>query len=429
MLCAMKRILVGSLATLGVLSVGGCPANDGTGGPIGGGGTGSLRVVVTDHEVNVTGGLKIGDGFIAFGVDTGSGINFIRKSSATAAVNLSNSLSLLKIGFNVAGTWIAAREFDGSVHLYDTATDTLINVPTTELSLSSGNAIVDEFWADGDFMVTFANANTVTDGFPIKLIDFSQNPPVITSFTQTPPENTGSRSGERSQAAVDADARRFVVQVVDTLYLYSFDDPTGAPEVFDFSASGGISSQIQIFLDGDFVLYHDHDGVSDGRHVTRLANLATRSTDVLAENPSSDEDVYLEGNQFGYFAQETEDDLITNTLYRSVFGQITANGVEFTLLPDPNDAVKDNDRTLGVFGYGQTLAITPNGRFRFVAGDGTAANIAEYLQVSVDGGDFKTLDDPEDSGDEQVFGSNVVATDEVCAFTTLDHRLAFILLN
>lgn len=428
MLGKRTAFAAGSLA-LAALSVGGCPqppaGGDGNGNGNGSGG-GNLQVIVTDHIVD--GELKVGRGFVAFGVDSGSGINFVRKGSVASAINLSNSLSLMSSGFNVAGTWILAREFDGSVYFYDTATDTLVTVPTNTLALASGSALLDEFWSDGDYAVTLADATKVSDGLPIKLIDCTTNPPTITSFTQTPPTPTGSRSGERPQCAVDAENREFIVQVVDSLYLYSFDDPTGAPQVFDLSGEGGISNSISVFLEDRFVLYHDNEGVSDGRDVTRLADLSGGLVYNLAQNPSAPEDVFLRDGFFGYFVEQTDADINTNTQYRSVFGQIGANGPEFTLISTTDKAIKNNDPDQGLFGYGQTVAITSNGKYRFIAGDGTAANIAEYLQVSVNGGAFKTLEDPEDNDDAGIFGSNVVATDEACAFTTLDQRLALILL-
>ncbi|MCG8404905.1 MAG: hypothetical protein MI923_06880 [Phycisphaerales bacterium] len=390
----------------------------------------SLSVILSG--VSMIDGIKAGNDLIAMGV-TGpgvtGGVQYIKPSQGPDANIISNFHTFMTGGFNIAGTWIATRDFNGNVFFYDTATDTFIEVDEDDLALNSGATTdKDEFWAEGTHMVTRTDTARVADGHKLKMIDFSQNPPVITSFTQDFPDQQGTTQ-EVPIIAVDEERMQFVVLQLDIFYLYDMNDPDAAPTTFNTGGDGGATNATQPYFDDGYVIYHDRQGASNGRRVTRMLNVDTGEITQLSENPSAIWDVILVNGVFGYFVKETEDDEIDNFISRSVWG--TVNGtISYTNTNETDILIVPPDRETGLVGYGQTMAVTPDLRFRFIAGGGSQGN-ANYLQVSAGAGFavIPTLPEFANVDPNGLEASEVVTSNTICAFKTLfNNQLAYIIL-
>ncbi|MCB9853842.1 MAG: hypothetical protein H6819_12150 [Phycisphaerales bacterium] len=430
-----KRAVTSLLALAAVTFVGvgaQCPSNGGMGNTNGnnnggGGALNGLSIVLSG--IDVQGDIQVDDNVIVMGTGQNGGIEYIIPSEGTTAHSLTNSDTLVETGFNIANGWIAARDFDGNVLLHDTGAGTSMTLDENELSHFSGAASSLEFWADESFIVTVADHNRVTDGHKIKFIDVSGATPQITSFTQDIPDQPGTTQ-EIVVCAIDADNMQVLVLQTDVFYLYDMANPNDAPQMLDVSADGGATNAVQPWFDNGKVIYHSRDTTSDGNRMAMIADLTTDTVTQLDENPAAPADVHLSGGIFGYFVQETDDDIITNQVARSVWGTVNGN-ITFTELHDTDKLIADT-REDGLIGYGLTLAITKDGRYRFIAGGGTPS-LAEYLQVSKNGGAFvafpASASDHANIDPDGVEASEIVTSNGICAFRTLTNsQMAYILL-
>lgn len=400
---------------------GGGGGNDNGGG--GGGSSGdiqSLRVVATNVIADSIGEIIAGDDIIAVGTGNESGVQYIKPSRGDVdPISLSNFDAFVTAGFAVTGNWLMVRTFEGRIALFNGDTEQLTMFDETVLSRSSGAAVptFPEFWGDADYFVTLADPTKVSDGMSVKLIDVTSGSPVVTSFPDTGITPTVTRENEVPQMAIDAANRQFVVQDTDFVAVYDMDDPTAAPTIIDLSADGGVTNARQIHIDGGFMIYHTQEKSGNGREITRMVNLSDGSTMQLSENPARPRPLDLESGVFGYFAHVSDADVSTNDTARAVFGVLNSGTPQVNLLNDARTPI-GADPGDGIVGYGCSLAITPNGQFRVIAGCGSVGT-AEYLQIS-NGGDFVVIADQLDNDplDMGMPASNVYATDSLIVFQT-----------
>jgi len=410
-----------------------CPSNGGmgatnnNGNTSGGGALNGLSIVLSG--LSADGDIRVDDHVIAVGTGENGGIEYVIPSEGTDVHSVTNSATLVESGFNVANGWIAARDFDGNVFLHNTGDESTMALPETQLSHFSGAAGTMEFWADEAYIVTVADHNRVSDGHKIKFIDFSGASPVITSFTQDIPDQQGT-SQEIVLCAIDADEKEILVLQTDVFYLYDMDNPTAAPHMLDVSSDGGATNAEQFWYDAGKVIYHSRNTDNDNRRMVMIADLGTDTVTELSENPAAPASVYLLAGQFGYFTHQTDDDIITNQVARSIWGEVNG-AITITETHDTDTLIADT-REDGLIGYGLTLAITKDGRFRFLAGGG-APNLAEYLQVSRNGGAFvafpASASQHANVDPDGVEATEIVTSNAICAFRTLtNNQMAYILL-
>jgi len=353
----------------------------------------SLQIIATNANVGSGGEAKAGDDIIAIGTGQGSGVQYLIPSRGDVdPADMSAFEAFVPAGFGVAGNWIIVRNFDGEVFLFDGNTEQLTSIPEADLALFSGAAApgLPEFWADGDYIITVADANRVADGSPIKLIDLSTNPPTITSFVDPPIEPVQFRENERWHMAIDAANRQFVALVTDFVVIYDMDEPSATPAVTDASGVDGVSNRDQTHLDDGFLISHAHELSGNNRELTYMLHLDTSVTTLIDANPSRPRPMDLESGIFGYFAHESDADVSTNDTARSVFGTVASGNPVITQRNDARTAL-GADPEDGILGYGCTIAITPDARYRFVAGCGNVS-VAEYLFIST-GGPLEVLAD------------------------------------
>lgn len=424
----MVRVLgaVSAIAVLVTGMAGTCPNNNLNpgNGPLAG-----LSVVLSGLNVSATGDIRVDNNVIAVGTGQNGGIQYIIPAQGNTVQDVTNVKTLVFTGFEIANGWIVARDFDGNILFHNTANGATVDADPTVLKHLSGAASQREFWADNNFVVTVADHNNVTDGHKIKFVDFSGATPQITAFTSDIPDQQGSTQ-ETVICAIDADRLEVLVLQTDVFYRYDMSDPDAAPEMFNMAPHGGVTNATQFFFDDGKVIYHARTTTNDNRRLTYLADLDGGITTQLAENPSGEWDVHLLSGVFGYFAQQVNSDVITNSATRSVWG--TVNGaIELTETHETDVTIGANDREDGLVGYGLTLCSTKNGRYRFLAGGGTPS-VAEYLQVSKDGSaftPFPALDVHRNIDPDGILASEIVTSNKICAFRTLtNNQMAYMLL-
>lgn len=413
----MNRFRTQHGIVVGMLAIG-CTALSLSGGcGVSGGGTLSGIVVrVLNLSVDPLGDIRVDNNVIAVGTGENGGIEYLRPKVNMQVNNITSNESLQVRGFAVANGWIAARNFDGDVFLHNTATDSTVTVDTDDLALPSGNASTNEFWADGQYIVTYADDTAVMDGHKIKLINCGPNPPTISSFTQDIPDQSIGNA-ERVLLGIDVERNEVLALQQDVFYRYDMTNLTATPEVYDLSMLGGVTNSVQFQVDAGFVVYQTREQTLAGLRTTRYLNLTSRFSAPFNQNPCEPLDVLRVNNTFGYFVHSRSQDVNTNSTTRSVWGTQDSGGIAFTEVHE-SDQLIGNDRSDGLIGYGRTLAATKDGKFRFLAGGGNPA-IAEVLQISRDGGEFvvvPTQSPFQAQSPDGLPATNVVTSNDICAF-------------
>lgn len=391
-----------------------------------------LTVIHTGIPVHNGARIQAGDDLIAFGDESGSGVDYIIPSAGDTVGrgipdgDLYNDHSFVVVGTKIVLTQPATL----TLTVFDTATGLTTEIPESEIKLSgppvdprTGGHIV----ADGQFVVAISQVQNccgaTDDNRNIKLVDLGADEPVVSSFAVNP-ENIDN-GVLATQVAIDADARQVVAVYWDAFYLYDMDDMSAEPTVFDMSGEGRIGES-QVVLDDGYILYRD-EGLdnSTGRGNTKVLDTRTATLTTLARNPSAHE-VVADAGRFGYFAWADHSDALVSD-NRAGIGTLPGPDA---LLAEPEVPIDGSTVNNGYYGYGATMSLTPDGLYWFIAGTGSVGSGA-YIQVST-GGSFTTLADPTGQ-DKQGFcpGTDVHASRTLAAFKTgenTDTYLAYIAL-
>ncbi len=390
-----------------------------------------LEVEFTGVQVDLFGDLIAGDDLIVVGTGQGSGVQyFVPSDPNPVAMNISETEQFVISGFAVTGKWIILRNVEGEVFVFNAETATLTPLDPQEFAVAGGAATgLPDFRADGDFVAAVMDREQTTDGFLYKLMSLVNPTPQFIPLTQNPPGTSDPFTPFDTQVAIDGFQGLLAAQVDDNIYFYNFSFPDLEPAAFDFSTFGGVSIQKPIWLDNLSLMYLARDTSPEGERMVYFARMNVGSTSPAPVSPAAFNDFFLNNGQFGYFAAQSDSDRLLNQQTRSVFGLVLGATPTVT-----SDAVTNTSigeiRDDGVFGFGQTLAISPNGEYRFIAGAG-AEDDADLLQVSKDVF-WEVFNDPRatDEDDALLKARDVTASDDACAFITdADRNVGFILLD
>jgi len=330
--------------------------------------------------------------------------------------------------WKVAGKKVALTTGSGRVAIYDTvAGGNPVEVPGGEVTLASLPVEPYEpghMASAGTYFAVICDPNEVDDGNAVKVIDVGGSTAQVISFP-TPADALDTPE----QVAIDADPARVAALWGNFIYVWDIMDPTADPLAFEFnlgSPLGDIFDNVQIAFDDDYIIYRADIG--DG--VTALLNVTDSSiTNLGNEGPFSiNTPVALAAGSFGYFAVEEDVDQISTggAVYRSSIGTV-ANPSALSApdrLADPIDVERDDCiATPGKYGYGSSIAITPDGERWFIAGTIAVDRDVEFLQMST-GGDFMLFEETETPAEGRsqtgyVMGSDVSTSANTVAFWTL----------
>ncbi|MCH8966270.1 MAG: hypothetical protein IID43_01200 [Planctomycetes bacterium] len=380
-----------------------------------------------DGIADPSGKIQAGDDLVVYGLPNKGVFCFVAShanSDTSSASVIPNSAALFGFrNFVVAGKKVALVGSTNAVSIFDTVDSTQVDIPGTQITLAPLPIDANEpghMVSDGDLIATINEvgefaANPVDDGNPIKVIDVSGSEPVVISFPNP------LEFARFDQVAVDAGSRRVAAVGGGDIYVFDIDNPASAPRMFDFglgSSLGLVSNEVQIRIDGDWILFHDS---SDFDPRVSLLNVTDGTVTHFNNNPTQrDAPVALAGGSFAYFQfREVADAIFSaDTVYRSAIGRVddapnsTLAGQLDAIGSDTPDCVDG-----GIAGYGSTLAVTPDGSRWFLAGEGPVGRVMEHLQMST-GGAFEPFEDTE--GDTQT--GTVMATDVSASSNTVAFR-------
>jgi hypothetical protein len=390
-----------------------------------------LEVQFTDARVDSLGWIQAGDDLIVVGTGVGSRVQYLIPSDPNpVATDISDVEVFAVSGFAVLGKWIILRNLDGEVFVFNVETTTLTAINPDEFAVAGG--IAKDAWdfrADGDYVAAIMDRERTTDDFLIKLLKLDGPSPEIITIMQNPPGTSDPLEPFEAQLALDGDQLFLAAQVNDHIYFYNNFLVNLAPTPFDFTAFGGVSNQKPMWLENVSLMYLAREQSPEGHRLIYVARLSLGVTSPAPVNPATFDEFEMNNGQFGYFAVQSDSDQLLNRQARSVFGRVFGSGPSVDSDAINNMLVGD-DRDDGVFGFGQTLSLSPNGEYRFLAGGG-ADDAADLLQISKDV-TWEVFNDPRatDESGPYLRATDVSTSDSVCGFVTgADRMVGYILLD
>jgi len=328
------------------------------------------------------GGPVAGDGVLAFNALGNSVLAWLRAGETEPhEVDIPDGMEFDGDYFDFAGKKLVVRDrFSGRLFIFDTDLERSEPTPEGPIDLG-GMGGLNRWEADGDLLATI---NTTITGEVLKLVNFSDiDAQAVIPFAVDPPTDIDA-------ICLDAEAGWIVVRVYETFYIYDINSPDDPPtEITRGPLEGGAGGFSEFQVSGDYVAFYD-----DGGDFT-LLQISTGAFTQPGRNPGLHlGSLALESDRFAYFADETEDDRDAVFANRVLVGA-TDN---LTGLVDPAGGfINGLDSNDGRVGFGETVSISPNGRFAFVAGDiVVGVDFSERLFVSIDGGDFLIVEDADD---------------------------------
>lgn len=385
--------------------------------PLGGGNLDGLTVVRTSVKMDVAGSIIGGDDIIVFGTGFLKGVAFIVPSANDKAARpIPNSDRFDSRHFAVSGKKIAlldplppgAGVLDGGqITIFDTTSGASSPIPLSEINEKVGPTqnTDGQLQASGNFIACLNDADLVSDGNALKVIDVSGGSPAIIAFTKYPGTNTTRGLVE---FAIDPTLSRVVaVSENGVLLVYDIKNPTAAPTEFDTKSSAngsnGIDDRFPIITDNGKVLFRDHTG-QFGR--ATLLDTATGVFKTLSSKDlANDSTLTLRGNLFCFF----DDDNAAGG--RAVYGRLTDPAPTFA---DVNDRLSPDTLANGILGFGRRCGVTKDGKYFFISGS-QIDNLDGHVQVS-SGGKFSLLSDPAGEVSFGVLGASIDCSGSVPAF-------------
>ncbi len=427
--------------------------NDNTGGS-------TSAAVKTRITLGSSGKIDIGDDLIVYGVGSDeaavssnqdAGVHYITPSQATSATaagtTIPNSATLFGTrDFAVVGKKVALVRSTGAVSIYDTVSETLSDIPATQINVEP---MVEanrpgQMRVDGAYVATINDENVVSDGNVIKVIDTSGATPSVISFPN-PPDALSNPETTFEQLDIDATTMRVAaVSDNDVIYVFDIQNPNDAAIQLDLGVAANRDSfdgRSQFQFDNGTILYHQFPNVGDklpgaGDNHAALINVDTDTITVFTENPTTaNTPLAMKGDSFSYFLwREDADAGDENNSYRSAIG--TMGDAPGATLASQSDRYDFRSTTLDtsagttvipiedcldpkLIGYGATCAVTPDGSRWFIAGWGPVDRNFDYVQMST-GGVFTDFADPDGNTlTGSLMGSDVVCSDDAAAFRAL----------
>ncbi|MBN1513128.1 MAG: hypothetical protein JXB13_14025 [Phycisphaerae bacterium] len=330
--------------------------------------------------------------------------------------------------WKVEGKKVALTTSAGRVAIYDTvAGGNPVEVSGVTLAALPVEPYVAGHMASaGDYFGVICDPNEVNDGNPVKVIDVSGDTPAVISF---PTPASAMQTDTPEQIVVDDSPARVAVVWYNYIYVWDITAPADPALEFEFnlgSALGDLDRSVQIALDGDYIIFRG-DRLEGVVGLLNIADGTVTELDNKAPN-SPNEQVALAAGSFGYFAAEESVDQIFTGGYvvRTTIG--TTDDPTALVAPnrldEPVDVESDDCiSTPGKYGYGSSIAITPDGARWFIAGIDAVDRDIEFLQMST-GGAFELFEETETAAEGRsqsgyIMASDVSASANTVAFWTL----------
>jgi len=316
--------------------------------------------------------------------------------------------------WKVAGKKVALTTGAGGVAIYDTvAGGNPVEVSGVRLApLPAEPYEAGHMASAGSYFGVICDPNEVSDGNPVKVIDVSGDTPAVISF---PTPATADQTDTPEQIVVDDNPARVAVVWYNYIYVWDITAPENPPLefLFNFGDLGDLDRSVQISFDDDFILLRG-DRLEG---VVGLLNIAEGTVPELGNKApnSPNEEVALANGSFGYFAAEEDVDQIFTGGYvvRTTIGTTDdpAALVAPNRLDEPIDVESDDCITTpGKYGYGSSIAITPDGARWFIGGVDAIDYDIEFLQMST-GGAFELFEETATAAEGRSETGYIMASD------------------
>ncbi len=376
---------------------------------------GAFKIVKTGIAVNYRARIAVGDSIIAYGTGPVKGVDYIKAGDAKGrgipgGENFSNNSFAVISGDRI----VLTKPDDFSLHLFDTKTEKISEIPGVKLraiggSMRYGGAIQ----ADGDYLIALTKA---AQGDQITIIDFSGSAPVVTNYKNW---RTGNYL---TQMAIDAESGFAAVQGSNEMAAFMFKSGDGEPLVHGFKDKGGAGTD-QMKIDGEMLYYFD---AKSGKKNLMQMNLRTGDTKQVGEFPAT-LSVGANGGTVAYFLDRDAKDKNGTEARLAVMKKGGA-----PVIVAPTDRFIDGStRNNGIIGFGNMIAVTPDGKYVFIAGNESVGR-TEILQY-YDGTGVKLVNDGISATKPKALpGSDIVANSSLVAFkigTDNNTSLAYIKLK
>ncbi len=387
------------------------------------------KIAFENSAYQTSGKLAVGEDLIVWGVPDNS-VYYLVPSTAdadtTAGTIIPNSDLLFGFrDFAVAGKKVVLVRSTNEVAVFNTVTGgDPVDIPGGDITLhdlpSEANA-PGHMMADGRLVATINDTSEVTDGNAIKVIDLSGSDTAIISCAQP----TGFEA-TFMQVAVDATARQVVAYAKnpgETIYVWDLDNPNAQPTAWDLIEADGVRGNVQIQLDGNYVLYR----VGSLNGATGLLNITNGNITTFTKKSENapNSPVALNGGKFGFFvAQETADSIFgAAAIHRSAIGAV-GDAPNATLASQTTEIPVESDcvQQAVPYGYAGTMTITPDGERWFLSGTSYIDFDLEYLQMN-DGDGWELFPD-EETLSGWLMASDVVCSGDTVAFRALRQRVS-----
>ncbi len=428
----------------------------------GGGGDTSSAIVKTQMTLGSAGKIAVGDNLVVFGVGSDeaavtsnqeAGVHYFNPAdvdnTTTSVDTVPNSGTLFGTrDFAVALAKIALTRSTGAVSIFNTETETLVDIAITDIAVEQmgGANEPGQMRANGQYIATINNENTVTDGNVVKVIDVSGANPSIISFPN-PDDALGDPEVNFDQLDIDATTMQVAaISDHDIIYIFDINNPNAAPMEIDLGLNSGTDgfrgAQQMVFRNGK-ILYHEAPSPSNtlpGNGDVHTAILDVDSGDITtftASPTTANTPLAMSDTTAMFFVWREDADMgDENNSYRSAIGPV-ADAPDATLASQTDrydfrttqvslasaggETTFSQDDCLDqkLIGYGATCAVTPDGSRYFLGGWGPIDRNFDYIQMST-GGAFTDFEDPEgDTVSGALMGSDITCNDDVAAFRGL----------
>lgn len=369
---------------------------------------GAMNVVKTGIPVHYRGKIAVGDSIIVYGTGVNKGVDYL-KAGDKQGRGIPNGERFSAMNFAVVKDKIFLLDMDNfSYHVFDTASGKMTAVEGLK------NRGASPLLSDGNYVLAIT-MNEAANKNQFTIIDLSGATPNV--VLDQPLWQGAIRI---QQVAFDAISGYLAVSTGDAIGSVLFKSGNTEPVSHNVKDKGGVNTE-QMTVNGDKVYYFSAE--SGVRNLMEL-NLATGEVKKLSVNPASTA-VASRGGTVAYFANRDAKDR-SGTEARLV---VMKKGGQPTIVVPTDKFVDGSTKNNGLHGFGNTIAITPDGNRIFISGKDSIGR-TERLQMY----DGKTIRLFPDATTKPAFlqASDVVANASFIGFkvgTDAKTELAYIRLK
>ncbi|QQS32447.1 MAG: hypothetical protein IPM50_12400 [Acidobacteriota bacterium] len=331
----------------------------------------ALSVVKSGIPVHYRGKIAVGDTIIAYGTAVNTGVDYI-KAGDTKGRGIPGSERFSATNFAIAGDKIVlidTRQF--TYHVFDTKTGKMTDVPGLK---NRGNS---PLRSSGNF-VAAVTMDEAKNRNKFSVIDLSGAAPSVVVDQEPWPGAI-----RIDQVAIDAASGNLVVSSGDQIAKVLFKSGDTEPVAFNVKEHGGANTEA-IAVSSDKAYYFSAES---GQKNLMEINLVDGSVKKLSVNPATSA-VMAAGGTVAYFAHRDAKDRNATEARLAVMKR----GGQPAVMVPTDKLVDGSTRNSGLHGFGNTVAVTPDGKRVFISGKDSIGR-TERLQM-YDGKTVRLFPDP-----------------------------------